>query len=217
MQKQSGRLIPSGYADPRPGPDEPNRIESLKPEQLGRHDRVVAGRRGRRGSRPGSQARPGRRASEGQPPGRALDTSSVRACLVNVVEREGIEVGPLRQYLPQLHVVLLARALQAGLRRIGAGHAGVTRPARAGLDLREVQELRAAVAQHHREDVFEGASVIGFHRVDCGLHVGLVLVLEQDEDLEEQTDEVEREDALRVAAKPLHAVRLDGEQLEAVW
>ena len=140
----------------------------------------------------------------------------VRARLGNVVEREGIEVGPLRQYLPQLHMVLLARPLLARLHRIAVEHPGAARSARAGLDLREVQELRAAISQHHREDVFENAFAIGLHRVEGGLHVGLVLVLEQDEKLEEQADEVEREDALRVAAEAFHAVHLDGEQLEVV-
>lgn len=70
------------------------------------------------------------------------------------------------------------------------------------------------VAQHHGKRFREGAFATGLHRVEDALHMGPILVLEEDEELEEQADEVEREDALRVAVEPLHAVHLDGEQPE---
>lgn len=70
------------------------------------------------------------------------------------------------------------------------------------------------VAQHHGKRFREGAFATGLHRVEDALHMGPILVLEEDEELEEQADEVEREDALRVAVEPFHAVHLDGEQPE---
>ena len=130
--------------------------------------------------------------------------------------RERVEVRALRQYPAKLDVVLLARSLLAGLDRVAVEHPGAPGAVQAPLYLREVQELAAAVAEHHREDVRERALAIGLHGVEGRLDVGLRLGREQDVELEEQPHEVERQYALRVAPQALHAVDLNGEQAQVV-
>src|SRR5699024_8810869 len=119
-----------------PGSDKPFATESLQPEQL---------RRGRPDTRAGSRARPGRRVVWVPPLAGPRIRVRVRAHFAHVAEGELVEVGPLRQDLPQLHVVLLTGFLLGGFDRVTVEHAGAARSVEPRFDFDEVQEFQAPV------------------------------------------------------------------------
>lgn len=113
----------------------------------------------------------------------------------------------LRDYLPELDVVLLAGSLLVGA--LGVGVEGAAAPA--PLDAAHVVELAAAVGQDESEGPMEGrgAAQEALQPARGRYDVRGVVPLEQDEHPEPELGKAGREQRLQVAVGALHAVHLD--------